>query len=290
MHRFLRAIGFSDIRKRDLELILNEIIEHPSTMKVTKDSEGREFAEFTKEFAKNVGITVRGSYDEEDMFHVEYYFPFVKTDEINTMEQVEIEKYAEKEAYAGICDEIRLGVALIFYLQNVADFLAQCRYGVSEKKFCGAYLCALSVEGKIILPLEQNVPAKMKADHRYEKRSQLMAKAREGNEEAIESLSMQDMDLYTTISQRVSQEDIFSIVSSTFMPYSIESDQYSIVGEIIDVAEAVNSLTEESLFILTLNTNDLIFNVTINQKDLLGKPEIGRRFKGYIWMQGTVCI
>lgn len=290
MHRFLRAIGFSDIRKKDLELICNEIIEHPGTMKVTKDSEGKEFAEFTKEFAKNMGISVRGSYDEEDVFQMEYYFPFVKTDEITTMEIVEIEKYAEKEAYAGICDEIRLGVALIFYLQNVADFLSECRYRVHDKAFQGAYLCALSVEGKIILPVEQNLPAKMKANHRYEKRSQLMAQAREGNEQAIESLSMQDMDLYATISQRVFQEDIFSIVSSTFMPYSIESDQYSIVGEIIDVAETVNSLTEESLFILTLNTNDLIFNVTINKKDLLGKPEIGRRFKGYIWMQGTVCI
>ncbi len=290
MHRFLRAIGFSDIREKDLELIFNEIIEHPGTMKVTRDSEDKEFAEFTKEFAKNIGIAIRGSYGEDDMFHMDYYFPFVKTDELTTMETVEVEKYAEKESYAGICDEVRLGVALIFYLQNVADFLSEYRHNIHDTSFRGAYLSALSVEGKIILPVEQNLPARLKANYKYEKRSQLMAQAREGNEEAIESLSMQDMDLYSTISKRVSREDIFSIVSSTFMPYSIESDQYSILGEIVDVLEIVNTLTEERLYTLTLNTNDIIFNVTINKKDLLGKPEIGRRFKGYIWMQGSVCI
>ena len=79
MHRFLKAIGFSGIQKRDLELILNEVVEHPDSMKVTRDSEEREFAEFTKDFAKNVGITVRGFYDEDDVFHIEYYFPYAKT-------------------------------------------------------------------------------------------------------------------------------------------------------------------------------------------------------------------
>ena len=125
MHKFLRAIGFSDIRERDLELILNEIVEHPSTMKVTRDSEDKEFAEFTKEFAKNIGITIRGSYDEEDVFQISYYVPFSIYDGISTQEQIDIEKHAEKESYAGVCDEVRLGVTLIFYLQNVADYLIE---------------------------------------------------------------------------------------------------------------------------------------------------------------------
>ena len=43
---------------------------------------------------------------------------------LSTREQAEVEKHAEKESYAGICDEVRIGVTLIFYLQNVVDFLA----------------------------------------------------------------------------------------------------------------------------------------------------------------------
>jgi hypothetical protein len=37
---------------------------------------------------------------------------------------------------------------------------------------------------------------------------------------------------------------------------------------------------------MTVDTNDLVYDVCINEKDLLGEPEIGRRFKGTIWMQG----
>ena len=36
MHKFLRAIGFSNIRKKDLEIILDEIVEHPEMMKIPK--------------------------------------------------------------------------------------------------------------------------------------------------------------------------------------------------------------------------------------------------------------
>ena len=45
VHKFLRAIGFSDITKKDLEMILDEVITRPEIMKITKDSEGNEFAE-----------------------------------------------------------------------------------------------------------------------------------------------------------------------------------------------------------------------------------------------------
>jgi len=29
-------------------------------------------------------------------------------------------------------------------------------------------------------------------------------------------------------------------------------------------------------------------DICVNAKDLLGKPEVGRRFKGVIWLQGNV--
>ena len=46
MHKFLRAIGFSDITKKDLDILIEEIKERPELMKVTTDSEGNEFGEF----------------------------------------------------------------------------------------------------------------------------------------------------------------------------------------------------------------------------------------------------
>lgn len=290
MHKFLRAVGFSNIRKKDLEIILDEIIEHPDTMRITKDSERCEFTELTKFFGDGIGIMVRGFYDDNDVFQTNYYVPFSFFDTISTQEQIDIEKHAEKESYAGVCDEVRVGVTLIFYLQNVADFLAEYRTNIYTKNIFGAKLSALSVEGKILLPIQQKVLEKQIANSKLEKRKKLIAEAREGSEEAIENLSIQDLDTYSMISKRIHKEDVFSIVNTTFMPYGIESDQYSILGEIKEVEEIINPMTKEELYAMEIECNDLSFRLVINKNDLLGEPAVGRRFKGNIWMQGTVCL
>lgn len=290
MHKFLRAVGFSNLKKKDLEIITEEIIDKPDLIKVTRDSEGNEFAELSKFVAGNIGITIRGSYDENDIFCMDYYFPYAYSDELSSNEQVDIEKHAEKESYAGVCDEMRLGVTLIFYLQNVADFLSEHRHNIHVKGLHGVYLSGLSVDGKIILPIEQKVLEKQVSNHKQQKRNRLIAEAREGNEEAIESLTLEDMNTYNSISKRIRNEDVFSIVESSFMPYGIESDQYCIVGEILEVEEIINSYTSEMLYSMKIECNDIIFVVTINKEDLLGEPAVGRRFKGSIWMQGSVCL
>lgn len=290
MHKFLRAVGFSNLKKKDLEIILEQIIEKPDLMKFTKDSEGNAFAELSKLYGSNIGITVRGSYDENDMFYMEYYFPYALSDEISTNEQIDIEKHAEKESYAGICDEMRLGVTLIFYLQNVADFLSEHSNNIYVKNLHGASFSALSVDGKVLLPIQERILEKQMVNRKQEKRNQLIAQAREGNEEAIESLTLEDMDIYNSISRRIRTEDVFSIVRSTFMPYGIESDQYCMLGEIQEVEEIVNSLTNETLYSMKVECNDIMFHVTINKEDLWGEPAVGRRFKGCIWLQGSVCL
>ena len=290
MHKFLRAVGFSNIRKKDLDIILEEIIEHPDVMRVTKDSIGNEFSEILKFYGDNMGIMVRGSYDENDVFQINYYLPFSYYDGVSTQEQIDIEKHAEKESYAGVCDEVRLGVTLIFYLQNVADFLSEHRGNIHTKSLYGASLSALSVEGKILLPIQQKVLEKQMANNKLETRKKLIAEAREGNEEAIENLSIQDLDMYSQLSKRIRKEDVFSIVSTSFMPYGIESDQYSILGEIIELEEVINPITEEKIYSMEVECNDMHFRLIINQKDLLGEPAVGRRFKGSIWLQGTVSL
>lgn len=287
MHKFLRAIGFSDITKKDLDILIEEIKERPELMKVTTDSEGNEFGEFSREFAPNMGIIVRGSYLEDDSFEVEYYTPYFLGSQVTTQEPIDIEKHSEKESYAGVCDDPRIGVTLIFYLQNVADYLSE-RKAHSSDVNGGAMLAGLSVDGKILLP---EVKKAVKAGRPNQKdRSQLISEARDGDEDAIESLTLEDMDTYSMLSKRVMNEDILTIVSSCFMPYGIESDQYSVLAEIVDLIEIENSLTSDTIYCMKLKCNDMVFDVCINKKDLMGEPEIGRRFKGNIWMQGTVCL
>jgi uncharacterized membrane protein len=289
VHKFLRAIGFSDIRKKDLETVLNDIIERPDLLKITKDSEGNEFAELTCEYAPKLGIRVCGTYEENDHFHMEYYYPYMEGESLTTQELIEVQKHAEKESYAGICDDVHLGVTLIFYIQNVADYLSQLRLQ-NQVNIQGAQLSALSAEGMVLLPIVKRKEKRDDIDCKRQERSRLIAEARDGNEEAIESLTLEDMDTYSVISRRAMTEDVLSIVTSYFMPYGIESDQYAILGEILEFSLVENRWTQEQIYCMKIECNDLIFDVCINAKDLLGEPAVGRRFKGNVWMQGNLCL
>ena len=55
-----------------------------------------------------------------------------------------------------------------------------------------------------------------------------------------------------------------------------------------DVEKTVNKYTKETIYQLRLECNDMNLDVCINKEDLLGEPEVGRRFKGTIWLQGHI--
>ena len=90
------------------------------------------------------------------------------------------------------------------------------------------------------------------------------------------------------ISRRILKEDVLSLVDNYFMPYGVECDKYSIMGEILNVELVQNTDTNEMIYILKVDTNDLVFDICINTMDLFGEPAIGRRFRGTIWLQGRI--
>lgn len=288
MHKFLRSIGFSEIKKEELEKLFEQILKCPTVRKVATDSEGNEFAEISKEFGDFFGISLRGIYKENDTFEIEYYYPYLCGKAVSTREPAEVEKHAEKESYAGICDEIRIGVTLIFYLQNVVDYLAVKKSKGYMNLADGVILGALSTDGKILLPINKTEKKIHNTKKDNTDRNYLIAAARDGDEDAIENLTLEDIDTYSLLSRRITHEDILSIVNSYFMPYGIESDQYSILGEIMDCTLLQNYLTGENVYSLDILCNDMVFSLCINQKDLIGEPEVGRRFKGTVWMQGSI--
>ena len=289
MHNFLRSIGFGKIKKRqEINALLQEIINHPDHKLISENEDGEVFAELSKDFGEFIGIAVRGEYLENGEFETDYFYPYFLGSGISTEERVDVEKHSEKESYAGVCDEIKIGVTLIFYLQNIVEYLNKDKNKEVRGNHTTTTLSALSSFGKILLPIQKNEFQDKSDDTVNRERNHLIAAAREGDEEAIESLTLEDIDTYSMISRRIMYEDILTIVSSYFMPYGIESDQYSILGEIQDYHTIVNHFTKEELCVLTVNCNDLVFDVCINREDLLGEPAVGRRFKGAIWMQGNI--
>lgn len=289
MHNYLRSIGFSNIvNKREVDHLINDIVKNPDKKMITEDDYGNVFAELSREFGRFIGIAVRGEYVDDTNFQVDYYYPYFIGSGVTTEEKVEVEKRSDREAYAGVCDEMKIGVTLIFYLQNVIEYLQESRTKNGRRIPINTTISALSTGGKVVLPVYKNESQIKSSKKISNNRSHLMEAAREGDEEAMESLTLEDIDTYSMISKRIISEDILSIVDTFFMPYGIESDQYSIMGEILDYYIVENQQTGESCYVLTLNSNYLIFDVCINKKDLLGEPAPGRRFKGTIWMQGQI--
>lgn len=245
--------------------------------------------EIRVEVAPGMGIVMAGETDEDGIFRREYYYPYLMADDVSSEVECSIQRHAEKETFAGLLDEARVGISLIFYLDNGFEYMER-RMDQASLKVKSVKLTGLSEEGKILLPLHKTRKQIEKAQVAAKDRSSLLEAARNGDEDAMETLTIEDIDMYSQISRRVMKEDIYSIVDSSFMPSGIECDHYMVIGEIVGVKEKINRISEEMVYDLTLNCNDMVFHVGISKRNLLGEPVVGRRFKGQIWMQGIAVF
>ena len=289
MHSYLKAIGFSQLKNQiELDKLIDDILEHSTHDKMVMTDNQTMYAEVAKEFAPNMGIALRGEYDEKGVFHLENYYPYFLGKTVSTKEEVTFNKKVDNNSYTGMCDDIRIGVSLIFYLQNVLEYLGLRNRKRSMGQGLSVMLTGLSLEGKVLLGIEKKQKGKRNRAVEAKKRNKLLAEAREGNQEAIDSLTIDDIDLFAAISKRTKNEDIYSIVDSTFVPYGSESDNYLVVGTILDHKSIINEYTKEEINVLVIECNELKFELCIAKKDLQGEPAVGRRFKGVVWMQGAV--
>jgi len=289
LHRYMRAIGFSQLSDRnEIKQLLTDIVLQSTARAYTRGPGEIILAEFSRDFADNIGVCVCGEFDNEDKFIYEYYYPYMRSTAISTSEDVSIERHAAQESYAGVCDDIRVGVSLIFYLQNMISYLKFKAAGRLPVHGTTLTLSGLSIEGTVLFPIIKNDYDRRRENRSASNRSSLIAAARKGDEDAIESLTLEDMDTYTVISKRIQDEDVFSLVDSFFMPFGVECDHYSVMGEILECQTVLNTQTGESVYQMLINCNDLCFSVCINETDLLGAPQIGRRFKGIVWVQGYI--
>lgn len=288
MHSYLRAIGFGALSKEaDAEKFLDETFYDYTKREIARGENNTAFIQMCKEYAPNMGIMIYGNLDENG-FHRQHYFPYFTGAQVSTKDELTIEKRVDGISYAGVCDDGRVGVSIIFYVQNIAQYQRETFLDSVFRKSMSATLSGLSNGGMILLPVKKDIDQISRQQKSTAKRNQLLSAAKNGDEEAIESLTIEDMDMYSMISRRMYTEDIYSIIDTFFMPYGIECDQYQIMGNIQYCEKVVNSATDEHVYQMGIECNDLCFDICINEKDLLGEPEAGRRFKGNIWLQGHV--
>lgn len=285
MHLFLGAVGFKgvDSDSQEENLIKNTVREYVEAGRVITD-EKHNCAVIKAPFGDGFGLIIKGSMTKGKRFKAEYSYPYLDSDCVCSCDEITFERHADKDSYAVICDEVKVGVSLIFYLENISDYY---RYIYSKNNTIAdrtISLSAFSREGKIILPV-------LKSDRQIKKcqkdtlvRNRLITAARQGDEEAIENLTLDEMDIYNRITDRLRNEDIYSIIDTLFMPCGVECDQYSVIGEIMELISTKNTLTNEEMWIMVLDCNEVVCRVIINKADLQGEPQVGRRFKGNLWM------
>lgn len=289
MHSYLRAVGFSNVKNRqDLDKIIGIVMNSPSEVYKLRTDEKTILTEMRMDFSPGMGVSILGEYDEKGFFHLLHYFPYLKGTTYSLEESLTINKRVDSDTYTGMCDDIRLGISLIFYLQNVVPYVEMKQKGYIPEERVPVYLSALSTEGKILLGVAHDKDEQNKRWEENRKKTELIEEARKGDPSAINTLTLEDIDLCAVLAKRSLKEDVYSIVENTFIPYGSESDNYSIVGAIDEYDFVTNALSGETVCHMKVECNEMIFDVCINAKDLKGEPAKGRRFKGNIWLQGMI--
>ena len=252
MHLFLRAIGFAEFdAEGEKKLIESAAAQSPENNLLMKKNEYYGRAELLVPISDSTGICVYGALEDvkdgsASSFRPIYYYPMLMGSSRSDNDELSIERHYDKESYEVICDDLKPGVTLMFYLQNALDYLMYRQGRVESGKEKPDYfmldrknpaekdaisgkdviLSALSVGGMIILPTASRSTSRRPVSGREAAkdaaRRNLLAAAKNGDQDAIESLTIEDIDTYNELSNRVMKEDIFTIVDSTFMPCGVE--------------------------------------------------------------------
>lgn len=145
MHKFMRTVGFSMYQKKqDMAKLLKRLAKEAEMTGRLAEQEGSRFCELRTEVAPGMGVAMIGEMSPKGTFSREYYFPYVKNPDVSSEAECSIQRHTERETYAGLLDEYRVGISLIFYMENSMEYRMRrsARQPVQPK---GAALTGLAV-------------------------------------------------------------------------------------------------------------------------------------------------
>ncbi|MBR4182267.1 MAG: DUF3881 family protein [Lachnospiraceae bacterium] len=288
MHDFLRAIGFRNVKtEKDFNPILNDAAMDHDNREIVLKSDDCYVCRITKYYSDDakIGLEIYGEYIEDDVFRMEYYHPFFNSDCVSAREPVELQRHAATNSYAGICDDDRLDISIIFYLNEEGSVRSSL---FDEKRFDDKtiYFSGLCKAGRVLLPV---LPSIRSENSRVKDKV-----GRFCADSEVEDIDEDDenVDLFPDFTpdfeKRLKKDDVYTIVNTFLMPYGVETDQYMVLGEINAVRRVQNKTSGEYVYIIRLTAKNIQMDICVNEGDIQGAPEPGRRFKGIIWLQGRI--
>lgn len=155
MHNFLKTIGFSKIQTdMQLEPLLERAVNDKYRTLIINGNEGSVIEQYQLPVAPSMGIAVVGERTPDGVFHRNYYFPYMRSYDGTLTEAGSVERHLEKETYAGVLEDFKSGITLIFYITNSVQ-LRELQKMEMRVKARQAFLTGLACEGKILLPIEK---------------------------------------------------------------------------------------------------------------------------------------
>lgn len=287
MHNYLRSIGFRDIDNKRYHEIIQNLIDNPEQQFSSKDKDGSSIIENITEYDFNIGISTIGKRLKDSTEYFEYTYPYYKAVSTSSNADVELVRNSSNACFSGILEDGRLGIDLIFHVID-QYYMTDSRFKENKIiKGSEINLSGLAEKGMILLPVSKCI--RHENDPMYLKTKQETEDAaRNGDTEARELIAEEEYEFYNHLQSRVQREDIYTILQTYIMPLGIENDKYEILGEISDYHELKNRVTGQNLVAIDVKVNSIPIQVVINEKDLVGEIEEGRRFKGTIWLQGSI--
>lgn len=293
MHRYLRAIGFSKLKNKIEENTLtNTVLKDYTSWQEIDIASDTTLIQVGRKIGNGIGLNIIVERDSRDTLTVDHIFPYCLGRTSIQQNDIQIEAHSDKEAYSGISDDYNLGITLIYALQNITDYVKSTWSNNYYQIPTRVKLGALSIHGRILYGVHldsMSYPYEKQPISNKERRN-LIAKAKSGDMDALENLTLDDMDTYSLVTKRIKDEDLYTVVETYFMPYGIDNEQYAILGIIRKIEQITNEFSDEIVYNLSILCNDVTLQVAINSLDLEGEPQVGRRFKGIIWLQGTVSF
>lgn len=334
MHKYLRAVGFSNYqRKSQIDDFFKDNLKDENLISTYISQDMRLCGQYNIQVCQGAGVSVIGEQEKNQLAIMDFYYPYLKGYDYTLIQECTIERHSDKDSYAGIIDDYRMGIALIFYLTNGNVYNSLIKsFKPTDIKIDRIFLSALSISGRIILPIDK----KELSGNEFADKSKLNAEFNDAHEnnfdysddfdddendedDDIDDL-LDDSPITTRLigdmgdfsdgiggkalsigigiklphdpigeqEMRLKNEDLYSIVETSIIPYGIECDKYQIVAEILSVNRKTNKFTGENLVEMRVDAMGLQFNIMINENDLEGEPLPGRRFRGVIWLLGEV--
>ena len=287
MMLYIHALGFSEYDdKEKAEEIVNDIIKSPTKRFISNYKKDEIKVEYYKEYGENFGLLVRGTLSDKEELKVYSLIPYSLGSTITDTYEIDVMKGDKKDIFNAYCEEIKSGTPISFFLQNVVDYMQ-----IDDKDdvyIDGVRLVAYSVDGTIILPIDKDEEDLILDDEEDLIREQLLEKAREGDEDALDLLEEEALEASEVLQDRLLTEDMLSVLEGFFVPIKESDDVFSILGDILDVKELINHYTKEEIYVLKVKCMNIKFDVYINKKDLIGMPSPGMRFKGTTWVHGLI--